>query len=97
MRISDWSSDVCSSDLVMLPEGAPERLADRQTLWIEVEAGEKRQDAQLAREVEFAIPREMTPEQGSALASEFVARDFVNRRMVPDINVAWAIVPHGRA
>src|SRR3546814_6928508 len=59
---------------VMLPEGAPERLADRQTLWIEVEAGEKRKDAQLAREVEFAIPREMTQEQGIALAREFVAR-----------------------
>src|SRR3546814_10659771 len=93
MRISDWSSDVCSSYLrlrderlgrahdfsnkagvvhseVMLPEGAPERLADRQTLWIEVEAGEKRKDAQLAREVEFAIPREMTQEQGIALARD---------------------------
>jgi hypothetical protein len=60
---------------VMLPEGAPERFADRQTLWNEVEAGEKRKDAQLAREVEFAIPREMTQEQGIALAREFVARN----------------------
>src|SRR3546814_14006780 len=31
---------------VMLPEGAPERLNDRLTLWNEVEAGEKRKDAQ---------------------------------------------------
>jgi ATP-dependent exoDNAse (exonuclease V) alpha subunit len=44
---------------IMLPEGAPERLNDRATLWNEVEAGEKRKDAQLAREVEFSIPREM--------------------------------------
>src|SRR3546814_2520107 len=29
MRISDWSSDVCSSDLVPVPEGSPARLADR--------------------------------------------------------------------
>src|SRR3546814_6338577 len=41
---------------VMLPEDAPERLHDRETLWNEVEAVEKRKDAQLAREVEFAIP-----------------------------------------
>src|SRR3546814_15190302 len=75
----------------MLPEGAPERLADRQTLWIEVEAGEKRKDAQLAREVEFAIPREMTQEQGIALAREFVAREFVDRGMVADLNVHWDI------
>jgi hypothetical protein len=34
------------------------------TLWNEVEAGEKRKDAQLAREVEFSIPREMNEKQG---------------------------------
>ena len=32
---------------VMLPQGAPERLADRTTLWNEVEAGEKRKDCLL--------------------------------------------------
>src|SRR3546814_11640069 len=48
---------------VLLPEGAPERLSDRATLWNEVEATEQRTDAQLSREVEFAIPRELTPQQ----------------------------------
>src|SRR3546814_9661536 len=43
---------------VMLPEDAPERLHDRETLWNEVEAVEERKDAQLAREVEFAIRSE---------------------------------------
>lgn len=47
---------------VMLPDGAPERLGDRETLWNEVEAVELRKDAQLAREIEFAIPRELSPE-----------------------------------
>src|SRR5688500_1468030 len=46
---------------VMLPEGAPEHLRDRERLWNAVEAAEKRIDAQLAREVEFAIPRELDP------------------------------------
>jgi ATP-dependent exoDNAse (exonuclease V) alpha subunit len=55
---------------IMLPEGAPERLNDRATLWNEVEAGEKRKDAQLAREVEFSIPREMNQAQGVALARD---------------------------
>ncbi len=45
---------------VMLPKGAPEALADRATLWNAVEAAEKRKDAQLAREVEFALPRELS-------------------------------------
>lgn len=82
---------------VMLPEGAPERLRDRETLWNEVEATEKRKDAQLAREVEFAIPREMTKEQGIALARDFVERDFVARGMVADLNVHWDVGADGEA
>jgi Ti-type conjugative transfer relaxase TraA len=80
---------------VMLPEGAPERFRDREVLWNEVEASEKRKDAQLAREVEFAIPHEMTREQGIALAREFVAREFVARGMVTDLNVHWDIGADG--
>ncbi len=82
---------------VMLPEGAPERLQGREALWNEVEAVEKRKDAQLAREVEFAIPREMTKEQGVALAREFVQREFVERGMVADLNVHWDIGADGEA
>jgi Ti-type conjugative transfer relaxase TraA len=72
---------------VMLPEGAPGRLADRTTLWNEVEAGEKRDDAQLAREVEFSIPREMNQRQSVQLARDFVKEQFVKRGMVADLNV----------
>ncbi|NBS35503.1 MAG: Ti-type conjugative transfer relaxase TraA [Methylocystaceae bacterium] len=74
---------------VMLPEGAPETWRDRETLWNRVELGERRKDAQLAREVEFAIPREMTQAQGIELAQDFVAREFVSRGMVADLNVHW--------
>ncbi|WP_426261808.1 Ti-type conjugative transfer relaxase TraA [Sphingomonas sp. DC1100-1] len=74
---------------VLLPKDAPERLADRTTLWNEVEAGEKRKDAQLAREVEFSIPREMSEEQGVSLARDFVEKEFVKRGMVADLNVHW--------
>ena len=74
---------------VMLPEGAPERLRDREALWNEVEAREVRKDAQLAREVEFSIPREMSQVEGIALAREFVEKQFVERGMVADLNVHW--------
>ncbi|MEI5689110.1 Ti-type conjugative transfer relaxase TraA [Sphingomonas kyungheensis] len=74
---------------VMLPQSAPERLNNRTVLWNEVEAGEKRKDAQLAREVEFSIPREMNEKQGVALARDFVAEQFVKRGMVADLNVHW--------
>jgi len=82
---------------VMLPKAAPGRLADRATLWNAVEATEKRKDAQLAREVEFAIPREMTKKQGVALARDFVQREFVDRGMIADVNVHWDIGADGEA
>lgn len=74
---------------VLLPRGAPERLNDRTALWNEVEAGEKRKDAQLAREVEFSIPREMSEKQGVSLARDFVEKEIVKRGMVADLNVHW--------
>ena len=89
-RHHDFSNkaDVIHSE-VLLPEGAPQRLNDRATLWNEVEAGEKRKDAQLAREIEFSIPREMNREDGVRLARDFVQREFVDRGMVADLNVHW--------
>src|SRR3546814_5802394 len=66
---------------IFAPEGAPERLNDRATLWNEVEAGEKRKDAQLAREVEFSIPRELNQQQGIQHARDFVEKQFVERGM----------------
>ena len=74
---------------VMLPENAPEAWSDRERLWNDVEASEIRKDAQLAREVEFAIPREMSERQGIELARDFVRAEFVNRGMIADLNVHW--------
>jgi Ti-type conjugative transfer relaxase TraA len=82
---------------IMLPDGAPEHLSDRAKLWNTVEADEKRKDAQLSREVEFAIPREMDQTQGIELARDFVQREMVDRGMVADVNVHWDIGPDGLA
>jgi Ti-type conjugative transfer relaxase TraA len=82
---------------VMLPDGAPEHLSDRESLWNAAEAAELRKDAQLAREIEFAIPREMTKEQGIELARDFVRDEFVDRGMIADVNVHWDIGADGLA
>jgi Ti-type conjugative transfer relaxase TraA len=82
---------------VLLPQGAPEHLSDREQLWNAVEASEKRKDAQLSREVEFAIPRELNREQGIALAREFVEREFVDLGMIADLNVHWDVGADGLA
>ncbi len=97
-RHHDFSNkaDVVHSE-VMLPDGAPEEWSDREKLWNAVETAEKRIDAQLAREIEFAIPRELSKEDGIALARDFVCREFVDRGMVADLNVHWDIGADGLA
>jgi len=80
---------------VMLPEHAPGAWRDRERLWNDVEAFEVRKDAQLAREVEFAIPREMTQAQGIELARDFVRGEFVDRGMIADLNVHWDMAEDG--
>lgn len=45
---------------VVLPDCAPERFADRSTLWNEVEAIERSANAQLAREFEVALPHDLS-------------------------------------
>jgi len=74
---------------ILLPEGAPAEYADRETLWNAVEAAEVRKDAQLAREVEFAIPRELDQAEGIRLSRDFVSNEFVSRGMIADLNVHW--------
>jgi Ti-type conjugative transfer relaxase TraA len=80
---------------VMLPENASEAWSDRERLWNDVEAFEIRKDAQLAREVEFAIPREMSERQGIELARDFVQAEFVDHGMIADLNVHWDIGEDG--
>src|ERR1700751_174436 len=80
---------------VMLPEYAPEAWSDRERLWNDVEAFEVRKDAQLAREVEFAIPREMSERDGFELARDFVPGEFVDRGMIADLNVHWDMAEDG--
>lgn len=60
---------------------------DRQMLWNKVEAGEKRKDAQTARELRIMIPRELAPDQRIAVVSDYLTRSFVSKGMVAD--VAW--------
>ena len=80
---------------VMLPENAPEAWSDRERLWNDVEAFEVRKDAQLAREVEFAIPRELTQAQGIDLAHDFAQAEFVSLGMIADLSVHWDLDEDG--
>ena len=70
---------------ILAPREAPDWAQDRARLWNAVEAAERRKDAQVAREVRVAIPRELRPEDGRALVRDYAQRAFVDRGMVADI------------
>jgi ATP-dependent exoDNAse (exonuclease V) alpha subunit len=64
-----------------------EWLTNRSALWNRVEAAEKRYDAQLAREMIIAIPRELDRSDQIDLVREYVQTTFVDRGMIADINL----------
>lgn len=60
---------------------------DRSTLWNRVEQIEKAKDSQLAREVEVALPIELSREQQLALVRSFVKDNFVSVGMCADFAI----------
>ena len=56
---------------ILLPPHVPRRFADRATLWNCVEASEKRWDAQLARRLVIALPRELSHETQMELLRKY--------------------------
>lgn len=76
---------------IMLPDNAPERFRDRETLWNEVQKVEKRSDAQFAREVEVALPKELSREEQIACVRAYVMENFVGKGMIAD----WALHDKG--
>lgn len=70
---------------ILLPDNAPREYADRSTLWNAVEAVEKSKNAQLSREIEIALPNELSEIECIALAREFAQRTFVDKGMCADV------------
>jgi len=72
---------------ILLPDHAPAGYSDRAVLWNAAEKIERYKTAQLAREVQIALPRELTMGQNISLAREFVQRQFVEKGMCADIAI----------
>ena len=70
---------------ILAPEGAPPWAINRQKLWNRVEAAEKRKDAQLARELNIALPSELNNDEMYKLAKGYVQSQFVKEGMIADV------------
>ena len=72
---------------IILPAHAPPEFQDRAILWNSVEQIEKSKDSQLAREVEVALPVELSREQQLSLVRSYVKDNFVDKGMCADFAI----------
>jgi ATP-dependent exoDNAse (exonuclease V) alpha subunit len=72
---------------IFFPENSPSWVKDREKLWNNVELSEIRKDGQTAREVEVALPVELTPSQRIILLERFIHSQFTKHGMVADLAI----------
>lgn len=72
---------------VFLPANAPPEYASREILWNEVQKIEKLSDAQLAREIEVALPVELSRNEQVELIRRFVTENFTDVGMCADVAI----------
>ncbi len=82
-----YRRDVQPDTMILAPANSPEWVKDRGQLWNAVEQIEKRKDSQLAREINVALPRELSNEKQKELIQNFVQNEFVNKGMIADIAI----------
>ncbi len=70
---------------ILLPANAPAGYSDRAVLWNAVEKIEKAKNSQLAREIELALPVELSRAQNITLVRDYVHRHFVEAGMCADV------------
>ncbi|OUN26312.1 MULTISPECIES: MobA/MobL family protein [Oscillospiraceae] len=70
-----------------MPPHAPPSFSDRATLWNSVELYEKTGNAQLAREIDAALPIELSREEQIRLVREYCSSQFVSRGMCVDFAI----------
>lgn len=71
--------------VILTPNEVGEWAKDREVLWNKVEESEKRKDSQTAREINIAIPIELSKLEGRELVINYAQENFVDNGMIADI------------
>ena len=72
---------------ILLPAYAPTAFQDRSALWNSVEEIEKSRNAQLAREIEIALPVELSRKEQIRLVRNYAQNTFVSVGMCADVAI----------
>ena len=76
---------------VLLCANAPQEFTNREKMWNSVQAIEKAKNSQLCREVEVALPVELSREEQIRLVREYIQENFTGKGMCAD----WALHDKG--
>jgi ATP-dependent exoDNAse (exonuclease V) alpha subunit len=69
---------------ILAPDDAPEWALNREHLWNRVETIEKRKDAQLARELELALPHQLSGKEKTIMVETFIREQLIPLGMIVD-------------
>lgn len=84
----DYKGKSVSHSEILTPEHAGEWAKDRENLWNTVQNKERQwKNGQLARDIEIALPRELSLEENKKLIRAFAQDNFVDKGMIADINI----------
>lgn len=78
---------VMPESFILLPENAPEWASDREVLWNEVEAIDRKVNSRYAKEFNVALPVELTNDEQKELLTRYVQETFANNGMVADVAI----------
>lgn len=78
---------VMPESFILLPENAPEWASDREVLWNEVEAIDRKVNSRYAKEFNVALPVELTNAEQKELLTRYVQETFVDNGMVADVAI----------
>lgn len=84
-EIKNYHREVKPEGMILAPKNAPDWVYDRQKLWNEVERVEKRKNSQLAREINIALPKELSNDQQKELVTNYIKEQFVDKGMIADV------------
>ncbi|MGO1162295.1 MobA/MobL family protein [Brucella sp. C7-11G] len=93
-EVFDYRKKHAISAFILTPNNAPAWAQDREELWNRVEASEKRIDAQVAREWEISIPRDIPINEWENLGRELAA-PWVEAGAIVDVGIHCVLDQYG--
>lgn len=82
-----YARDVMPETYLLAPENAPDWVNNREKLWNEVEAIDRKSNSRYAKEFNVALPVELSDDEQKKLLLDYVQNTFVNEGMVADVAI----------